>query len=236
MKKIPLIGVFDYTVVVTYMSLVISLVGMSLAIEGSFRSAVFCLALSGVCDMFDGKIARSKKNRTDREKAFGIQIDSLCDSICFGIFPAMICYLMGVRGLLGWMCISYYSICGVIRLAYFNVLESERQHMEDGENRYFHGVPITSIAIILPMVFLIHMVLDDKVFLILLYAMLLIVGSLFILDIRVKKPSIITLVLMVLLGWVAVFMVVMYSKLRVPKMHFPQTPFHDWFVKYFISG
>ena len=71
MKKIRLIGVYDYTVVLTYISLVITLVGISLAIEGSFRSAVFCLALSGLCDMFDGKIARSKKNRTDREKMFG---------------------------------------------------------------------------------------------------------------------------------------------------------------------
>ena len=77
MKKIRLIGVYDYTVVLTYISLVITLVGISLAIEGSFRSAVFCLALSGLCDMFDGKIARSKKNRTDREKMFGVQIDSL---------------------------------------------------------------------------------------------------------------------------------------------------------------
>ena len=44
MKKIRLIGVYDYTVVLTYISLVITLVGISLAIEGSFRSAVFCLA------------------------------------------------------------------------------------------------------------------------------------------------------------------------------------------------
>ena len=43
MKKIRLIGVYDYTVVLTYISLVITLVGISLAIEGSFRSAVFCL-------------------------------------------------------------------------------------------------------------------------------------------------------------------------------------------------
>ena len=86
MKKIRLIGVYDYTVVLTYISLVITLVGISLAIEGSFRSAVFCLALSGLCDMFDGKIARSKKNRTDREKMFGVQIDSLCDCVCFGVF------------------------------------------------------------------------------------------------------------------------------------------------------
>lgn len=236
MKKIRLIGVFDYTVVVTYMSLVISLVGMSLAIEKSFRSAVFCLALSGLCDMFDGKIARSKKNRTDREKMFGVQIDSLCDCVCFGVFPAMICYLMGVRGLIGWLCISYYTVCGVIRLAFFNVLETERQQVEDGANQFYHGLPITFIAVILPMIFLIQMALDDRVFLYLLYAMLLIVGTLFIVDFKFRKPSNITLFFLVVFAGIAVVLVVMHSRLHVPKMHFPQTPFGDWLEKYFIHG
>ena len=145
MKKIRLIGVYDYTVVLTYISLVITLVGISLAIEGSFRSAVFCLALSGLCDMFDGKIARSKKNRTDREKMFGVQIDSLCDCVCFGVFPAMICYLMGVRGALGWFCIGYYTICGVIRLAFFNVLEIERQQPLLSRAADHNGCHCTSI-------------------------------------------------------------------------------------------
>ena len=60
MKKIRLIGVYDYTVVLTYISLVITLVGISLVIEGSFRSAVFCLALSGLCDIMYWKLNASK--------------------------------------------------------------------------------------------------------------------------------------------------------------------------------
>lgn len=74
-----MIGFYDYTVVVTYISLISSIMGMFFAIDGKLPLAVFCLAFSGLCDMFDGKIARTKKNRTDDEKAFGIQIDSLCD-------------------------------------------------------------------------------------------------------------------------------------------------------------
>ena len=81
-----MIGFYDYTVVVTYISLVSSIVGMFCAIDGKLTVAVFCLAFSGLCDMFDGKIARTKKDRTDDEKSFGIQIDSLCDIVCFGIF------------------------------------------------------------------------------------------------------------------------------------------------------
>ena len=96
-----LIGFYDYTVVMTYISLISSVLGMTRAIHGDYKTAIFCLALSGICDAFDGRIARTKKNRTEDEKAFGIQLDSLCDVICFGMFPALICYLLGVRGVLG---------------------------------------------------------------------------------------------------------------------------------------
>lgn len=72
-----MIGFYDYTVVVTYISLVSSILGMFCAIDGKLTLAVSCLAFSGLCDMFDGKIARTKKNRTDDEKSFGIQIDIL---------------------------------------------------------------------------------------------------------------------------------------------------------------
>ena len=92
-----MLGFYDYTVVLTYISLGISIVGMTRALEGHFRVAILCLALSGLCDMFDGKVARTKKNRTEDEKRFGIQIDSLCDVVCFGVFPIMICYCLGMR-------------------------------------------------------------------------------------------------------------------------------------------
>ena len=54
-----LLGFYDYTVVLTYISLGISVFGITRALEGNFKIAIFCLALSGLCDMFDGKIART---------------------------------------------------------------------------------------------------------------------------------------------------------------------------------
>ena len=81
-----MIGFYDYTVVLTYISFTSSIIGIFCAVTGHPKWAVFCLALSGLCDMFDGKIARTKKNRTEDEKQFGIQIDSLCDVVCFGVF------------------------------------------------------------------------------------------------------------------------------------------------------
>ena len=87
-----MIGFYDYTVILTYLSLLSAVTGIGLAVAHHPLLAILCLMFSGLCDMFDGKVARSKKDRTDDEKAFGIQIDSLCDLFCFGAFPAFLTY------------------------------------------------------------------------------------------------------------------------------------------------
>lgn len=182
------LGFYDYTVVLTYISLGISVFGITMALEGNFRMAIFCLALSGLCDMFDGKIARTKKNRTEDEKNFGIQIDSLCDVVCFGVFPAMICYCLGVNTPAGVAALIFYSIASVIRLAYFNVTEAKRQTQMEENRKYYQGLPITSMAIILPFLYLMRRYYMIH-FLIVIHIAVIIVGLLFILNIKVKKPQ-----------------------------------------------
>ena len=182
------LGFYDYTVVLTYISLGISVFGITMALEGNFRMAIFCLALSGLCDMFDGKIARTKKNRTEDEKKFGIQIDSLCDVVCFGVFPAMICYCLGVNTPAGVAALIFYSIASVIRLAYFNVTEAKRQTQTEENRKYYQGLPITSMAIILPFLYLMRRYYMIH-FLIVIHIAVIIVGLLFILNIKVKKPQ-----------------------------------------------
>ena len=110
-----MLGVYDYTVILTYISLWISIGGMMLSLNGHLDLAVLCLALSGLCDMFDGKIARTKKDRTEIEKRFGIQIDSLCDIVCFGVGPAIICYCMGMNGIVGVLILMFYVLAGLLR-------------------------------------------------------------------------------------------------------------------------
>ena len=70
------IGFYDYTVILTYISVISAVVGMIFAHQGSFGGAMLCLFLSGFCDAFDGTVARTKKNRTEDQKAFGIQLAS----------------------------------------------------------------------------------------------------------------------------------------------------------------
>ena len=197
-----MLGFYDYTVILTYLSLVISVFGMTRALEGDFRVAILCLALSGLCDMFDGKIARTKKDRTEDEKKFGIQIDSLCDVVCFGVFPIMICYCLGMKGKVSVIILALYGVASVIRLGFFNVMEEKRQS-ETGETReYYQGLPITSMAIILPFIYLIRRYWGEH-FIMAINVAVVVVGILFISDIKVKKPQnpvIILLVAMVALA------------------------------------
>ena len=210
------IGFYDYTVILTYMSLISSVFGITQAIHGDYKTAIFCLALSGICDAFDGRIARTKKNRTEDEKAFGIQLDSLCDVICFGVFPALICYLLGVRGTLGLVLVFFYCICAVIRLAFFNVLEAKRQKAEDGSNKTYRGLPVTSIAFILPLMFWLQFFLSELAFLILLHLVLLIVGFLFILDFPLRKPTLNTTLIMIAFVAVTVGIIFAYTRFHLP--------------------
>ena len=185
-----LIGFYDYTVMLTYLSTVFAMLGMVLTSKGHFGAAILCLLGSGLCDAFDGMVARSKKNRTEDGKQFGIQIDSLCDVIAFGVFPTYLCYCMGVNGVLGMICVCVFALCAVIRLAFFNVLEGKRQQVEDGCNKYYRGMPVTFSSILFPLMYLLRGVVPCGVFVGILHGMLLLVAFLFILDVRVKKLDI----------------------------------------------
>ena len=183
-----MIGFYSYTVVLTYLGLASAAMGMSLTFQGFAKYALFCLAFSGLCDMFDGKVARLKKDRTEDEKRFGIQIDSLCDVVCFGAFPMILCYSIGMRGPAGISILVFYLIAGVIRLAFFNVMEEKRQDETDEARKYYQGLPITSIAIILPLFCTLRPLLGHR-FLSELHICILTVGLLFIINFPLRKPG-----------------------------------------------
>ena len=183
-----MIGFYSYTVILTYLGLASAALGMMLTFNCFARYALFCLAFSGLCDMFDGKVARTKANRTEDEKRFGIQIDSLCDVVCFGAFPMILCYSMGMRGIAGICILVFYLTAGVIRLAFFNVMEERRQDETDEARKYYQGLPITSISIILPLFCTLRPLLGHR-FLSELHICILTVGLLFIINFQLKKPG-----------------------------------------------
>ncbi len=191
-----MLGVYNYTVVITYLSVVSCAVGMYFSTQGDFKSAIFCLMFSGLCDMIDGPIARTKKDRTDLAKKFGIQIDSLCDCISFGVQPAVLYYFIAefYAPDTEWLHIAalvlgvLLMLCGVIRLAFFNVTEEERQQTEGNKLRdYYRGLPITNSTLMVPLVFLTSYFLKGIAFAYAMLASELILAFLFVLDFKFPK-------------------------------------------------
>ena len=100
----------------------------------------------------------------------------------------MICYCLGVNTPAGIGALIFYSVASVIRLAYFNVSETKRQN-ETSENRqYYQGLPITSMAIILPFLYLMRRY-CGLYFLIVIHIAVIIVGLLFYSGYKGKKTS-----------------------------------------------
>ena len=185
-----MIGFYDYTVILTYISFASAMAGIFCASTTHLRWAVFFLAFSGLCDMFDGKIARTKKDRTEDEKSFGIQIDSLCDVVCFGVLPIVICFKLGMNHIYSMVILVLYGLAGLIRLAYFNVAEARRQSETEEARKYYQGLPITSMAIALPILFVVSPLFPSHgVFLIILHIVVAAVGILFITDFKMPKFS-----------------------------------------------
>lgn len=176
---------------------------MLFSLNGCPKMAVVCLAVSGFCDMFDGKIARTKKNRTEVEKRFGIQIDSLADIICFGVAPSLIAYRMGMNHIVGIAILMFYVLAGLIRLAWFNVSEEIRQNETEENRECYQGLPITSMAIALPILVVFRPLLERE-FIIALHALVLVIGLLFITNFRLRKPKKLGQTIMVIIVALAV--------------------------------
>ena len=144
-----MLGFYNYTVVLTYIGMLAGFAGIVSAAEGHIPAALLYLMLAGFCDMFDGKIA-STRERTAQEKRFGIQIDSLSDLICFGVLPAVTVWRTAAGSALSLCAAGAYVLCALIRLAWFNVDEEERQNTETGCRELYYGLPVTTAALILP--------------------------------------------------------------------------------------
>ena len=107
--------------------------------------AFLLLPLALVCDVLDGYVARA---RSQRQSVLGGDLDSLADVISFGVAPAVLGFTLGLRG--GWdmLCLTYFVVCGVSRLARFNVTAVALAD-NTGKVKYFEGTPIpSSIAIV----------------------------------------------------------------------------------------
>ena len=97
-----------------------------------------------IADALDGWVAR----KTGKFSRIGADLDSLADIISFGVAPAVLGFTFGMRG--GWdvIVLVYFVVCGISRLARFNVTAEELADEESGKVKYFEGTPIPSSVIL----------------------------------------------------------------------------------------
>lgn len=176
------------SVIITYLGLVFGVVSMVLAFskmafaEVSYiRYSLILLIFAGICDMFDGKIARMCK-RTEEEKNFGIQIDSLADTVNFVVLPVVIMLSLGMTSIFNTCVYILFVICGVSRLGVFNCIANA-----DGPVEYYTGLPVTSTAIIYPLLGILHGHISEYMFSMIYIIATMIIAILFIAKIKIPK-------------------------------------------------
>jgi len=213
------IGYYNLANTVTLAGLISSLLACFVAIDAKTSGganehqiiiAVALFLFSGLCDMFDGRIARGCGSRTRKEKLFGIQIDSLCDMVSFGIAPVIVAYCAGFDKIYHLLAFCVYAAGGAIRLAYFNTQAVEET--EDLNMKCFTGVPIPVCCLTVPPLMLLYKFFgSSNIWVSIIFAvMYLITGIAFIINVKIKKLTIrqsIIIIAAVLICLVLLFMI-----------------------------
>ena len=180
-------GKWNKSVILTYIGLAVSIFGIFICFnnyEKNVNLAMSCLIIAGVCDLFDGYIARKCK-RTEQEKKFGIELDSLVDTIDFIALPIIIFLSLQMNTWYHFVIYTVFAVCGIARLAYFNIL------VEDNSIpvKYYLGLPVTYTALIFPVVYLFKYILPLNIFRIIYSILIIFVAVLNIINIKIKKPT-----------------------------------------------
>lgn len=223
-----MLGIWDYTVVLTYCSVLSATTGILISLSGHGHPyiGVMFLLLCGLCDTFDGRVARAKKGRTKKEKDFGVQIDSLSDLVAFGVLPVCVGMALYKRDLFdagriqgvamtkepSMLCAVplaliiavsvLFVLAALVRLAYFNITVEETQGEGLGDKKHYWGLPVTSTALIFPTFLLLRHILylNDVNISFVYYILLIIVAVLFVSKFKLKKPGTAIIYFMVFIG------------------------------------
>lgn len=123
---------------ITAAALCAGLTGVKFAIAGEWEKTLLAIILAGVLDGIDGRIARLLK----AQSRFGAELDSLADSLSFGMAPAIILFLWSLQDWprIGWFACLAFAICCALRLARFNA-QIDVEHQPHKSAGFLTGIP-----------------------------------------------------------------------------------------------
>ncbi len=178
------LGHLDPATGLTLTGLALSVLAVVFTARGFIAVGVICFLYAGLCDLFDGVIAR-RSTRTKKQAAFGLQIDSIADMAAFGVAPAYMAFHLGLTSPVEVAALIFYICCAAMRLAWFNVHGTTG----DGIQRYYTGVPVTYSALVFPVLLLFATSPNEPPLLWMVHGYFWVFGALFILRIPVPKPG-----------------------------------------------
>lgn len=182
-----MIGKWNKSVIATYVGMLLAVASIFLLMSDFYKAAMMCFMGAGICDLFDGTIARMCK-RTEEEKNFGIQLDSLVDVVSFIVLPVVLIFKLAGFTWYAAVAAVLYSVFGIARLAYFNVCQEENED-KDSPIKYYTGMPVTYAALVFPIVYLLHLYFNTEVTALFMCIAMEIMAVLFILKIKFIKPG-----------------------------------------------
>ncbi|MFT8350771.1 CDP-diacylglycerol--serine O-phosphatidyltransferase [Clostridium saccharoperbutylacetonicum] len=164
--------------VFTFINLSCGIISILSAMNDNYPLAGAFILLAGLVDRYDGRIARFLDVSSD----LGKELDSLADLVSFGVAPSILVYILfnlntfGPSGLLGYIVLLLFPICGAYRLARFNTTDF------DGS---FTGVPITIVGCFIALFSLLNLNTKAPVYLV---VILMLIGSyLMVSKLKLKK-------------------------------------------------
>ncbi len=208
------IGFYSLANGITLFGLALSLTSCFLAAGGNFKFAVYLMFLACICDMCDGTIARNSKERSKPEQFYGIQLDSLCDIVSFGVTPCFVAYSFGFKGVLDIIIYLIFVICGVTRLAYFNTLSNFKP--QNGK-KTFRGVPIPMSVFVVTFLFMLTTFIPASVCVWLFRLGYLSLAIAFVLKITVKKPDAKKALVLIAIEIIMLLVLVIAPECKVPE-------------------
>lgn len=182
--SILLIGEYGKFVYVTYLGLFCAVIAMYCFFNGQFAWGMMAFILSGICDLFDGKVANSFK-RSTYQKRYGTEIDSLCDMISFAAVPAVLIMTQLTHTIWAIPLVASYVLAAVTRLATFNA----QSKYYSSDSSFFIGMPVTYSALVFPVAYIVSETVSPGHYHFILPFLSVAVTYLFVMNHKVAKPK-----------------------------------------------
>jgi phosphatidylserine synthase len=172
----------DLPNICSLVGLLAAMLAIYYAIIGNFSIAIISILWAVLFDWTDGIIARKIKGRTNHQREFGGQLDSIIDIVSFGVFPAV--FLLSFANFNPWFLPGAFLIVasGSLRLSYFNIfgLVDDKSYM---------GLALDNNVIVLAFIFLFHGFFDQTMFAIFLHVLFMLFLLLNLAPIKTPKLS-----------------------------------------------